>query len=73
MAKIVLDVGETFEHSHRRESATKLLTGDLEVEFGGQTHHLAPGDSITVPGETPHTLRNCAPGESVVQCDWHKL
>lgn len=71
MAKIILEPGETFEHSHTGSSNTKLIAGALEVEFGNHSQRLAPGQSITVPAHTPHTLRNCAEGESVIQCEKH--
>jgi quercetin dioxygenase-like cupin family protein len=40
------------------EESYAVETGTLDVCVAGQWRKLAPGESVTVPAETPHTLKN---------------
>lgn len=43
------------EHYHvGYEESFTVLRGELVVDADGETHHLSPGDEVTVPPETPH-------------------
>src|ERR1043165_6791738 len=44
-------------HMHAWDESYYVLAGELEVNFGGQTHVLAPGEFVHVPGETVHSFR----------------
>ena len=44
-------------HPHAEESY-HVLEGTLDVCVGGQWRQLAPGEKVTVPAGTPHTLKN---------------
>jgi quercetin dioxygenase-like cupin family protein len=44
-------------HAHRHEQCTTLLSGRLEVDVGGETIELGPGESLVIPGEVPHEAR----------------
>ena len=46
-------------HIHpRAEESYEVLSGTLEVCVGRQWRQVAPGESVTVPAGTPHTLKN---------------
>lgn len=43
------------EHYHvGYEESFTVLRGELALTVDGETHHLRPGDELTVPPETPH-------------------
>lgn len=43
------------EHYHvGYDESFTVLRGEFVVDIDGETHHLSPGDEITVPPETPH-------------------
>jgi mannose-6-phosphate isomerase-like protein (cupin superfamily) len=44
-------------HPHQEESY-EVLNGVLDVLIGGRWRELRPGESLTVPGGAPHTIRN---------------
>jgi mannose-6-phosphate isomerase-like protein (cupin superfamily) len=44
-------------HPHQAESFD-VLSGVLDVFIDGQWRELGPGESVTVPAGTPHTIRN---------------
>jgi quercetin dioxygenase-like cupin family protein len=46
-------------HVHpRQESGAELLSGSLVFEVDGVQRKLAPGDSISIPADTPHRFWN---------------
>jgi quercetin dioxygenase-like cupin family protein len=45
-------------HTHDREEVLVLLGGSLDVTAGDETHTLHAGDTIVVPANTAHQLRN---------------
>ncbi|EEF61795.1 cupin domain-containing protein [Pedosphaera parvula] len=57
-------------HPHAEESY-QVLSGTLDVCVAGQWRELKPGESITVPAGTPHTLKN-AHTEEVRLLNVHK-
>lgn len=52
-------------HVHpRQESGTELISGSLVFEIDGVRSKLAPGDSISIPANTPHCFWNDGDGEA---------
>ena len=51
-------------HYHAEESY-QVLAGTLEVRLGKEWQRVAPGQTLTVPKGTPHTLRNNEPVELI--------
>jgi quercetin dioxygenase-like cupin family protein len=46
-------------HTHpTAEESYAVLSGTLDICVGRQWRQLAPGESVTVPAGTPHTLKN---------------
>ena len=41
-------------HDHPQEQTGYLVSGRLRLTIGPQTHDVAPGDSWSIPGGTPH-------------------
>jgi transcriptional regulator with XRE-family HTH domain len=42
-----------------------VVKGALDIEMGGEKHHLAPGDAILFPADQPHRYRNPSKAETV--------
>jgi mannose-6-phosphate isomerase-like protein (cupin superfamily) len=51
-------------HYHAEESY-EVLSGTLEVRLGKEWKRVSPGETLTVPRGTPHTLRNSVPVELI--------
>jgi transcriptional regulator with XRE-family HTH domain len=49
--------GDVPPSSHEGEEFLFVLSGQLEVEIGGETHRLGPGDAIYYDSRTDHRLR----------------
>jgi quercetin dioxygenase-like cupin family protein len=45
-------------HSHPHEQFTYVQSGTLTLVIGGEAHDLSAGDSLVIPGGTPHFARN---------------
>ncbi len=45
-------------HTHDREEALVLIEGTLDVTAHGETHTLGAGDTIVIPANTAHQIRN---------------
>jgi quercetin dioxygenase-like cupin family protein len=43
-------------HAHDMEETFLVVDGSLAVYAGGETAHLGPGDTLTVPANVPHAL-----------------
>jgi transcriptional regulator with XRE-family HTH domain len=58
------------EHAdaHAPGTAENLVvsSGTIEIDVGGETHHLDAGDSILFEADSPHAYRNVGRGESVM-------
>mgnify|MGYP001595976022 CR=1 FL=1 len=54
--------------SHVGEEVGFVMTGELELTVGGETHRLAAGDSFVFRSEMPHSYRN--PGRSETRVVW---
>jgi quercetin dioxygenase-like cupin family protein len=44
------------EHQHPHEQLTYVLRGRLRMLVGGVVRELGPGDTICMPGGTPHAV-----------------
>jgi len=42
------------QHSHAAEEALYMLEGRAELTFGGQPHHVGPGDAVFFPSGAMH-------------------
>ncbi len=40
--------------------------GSVEIELGGTSHHLGPGDAMVFEADAPHTYRNAADEEAIM-------
>jgi len=59
-------------HTHpTAEESYAVVSGPLDVCVGSQWRKLAPGEAVTVPAGTPHTLKNES-GEEVRLINVHK-
>lgn len=56
------------KYSHPGSECGLILTGELVVEIGEETHVLRAGDSITFESTTPHAKRNLS--DQVCTCVW---
>ena len=43
------------EHSHPNEQLGFIIEGTFTFTIGGETKHLAPGDTYVIPGGVPHS------------------
>jgi len=68
MAKIILDPGEQFEHSHDQTSQTILEEGNVDLKMLGDKITLNIGQVVDVPAHTSHTLVNQGDVRAQVQC-----
>ncbi len=68
MATIVLQPGETFEHYHSAPSQTIHVRGDIEFSVDGSARLMRPRESISVPGNTKHSVRNLGARTAEVTC-----
>ncbi len=56
------------EHIHPHETEHfEVVSGRLQVIFGGQVHDLGPGDSVAVPPGVPHHFGHPGDEEAVVE------
>jgi mannose-6-phosphate isomerase-like protein (cupin superfamily) len=56
MAKITLEPGEQFAHSHAFESSTVLLAGEASLRMQGRDTVLIVNQPVFVPSDTEHVL-----------------
>ena len=54
--------GISKRHAHAWDQANWIASGEAEVDVDGQTLHLGPGDSVIIPGGTPHSFENRGQG-----------
>jgi quercetin dioxygenase-like cupin family protein len=54
----------TPRHAHPGPEMIRVLEGELEFALGegGDLVALRPGDTVSIPGMTPHSYRNAGPG-----------
>jgi len=54
--------GISKRHAHAWDQANWVASGEAEVDVDGEVYRLAAGDSIVIPGGSPHSFSN--PGET---------
>jgi quercetin dioxygenase-like cupin family protein len=63
-ASLAPDIGVP-RHTHTREEETYyVLSGELKVEVDNQGFLLQPGDTLLVPRNTPHQIKNTGTAEN---------
>ncbi|MGH9886262.1 MAG: cupin domain-containing protein, partial [bacterium] len=45
------------EHSHPNEEVWNVISGELEITIGGESHRAGPGCAALVPPNTAHSIR----------------
>jgi quercetin dioxygenase-like cupin family protein len=68
MARIILEPGERFEHSHADRSFSALESGEAEIVHEGRAELLTVGSPVTTPPNISHTLVNVGRMAAVVNC-----
>lgn len=64
--EIFFDTGIFSEpHAHDEEQAAYHVTGRFEVDLGGGTITVGPGDGYSIPRQAPHSVR-CLEGGSYI-------
>ena len=72
MATISLEIGETFEHYHATESFTQHVVGSLELSYNDESYVLLDSETIKVPAQTSHTVKNVGMMVAVFKCYNHE-
>jgi mannose-6-phosphate isomerase-like protein (cupin superfamily) len=57
-------VGEPLHVHPRQESGAELLSGSLIFNVAGERRQVGPGETITIPANTPHRFSNEGPGDA---------
>ena len=58
MAEFFLKAGAVLdEHSHPHEQIGYLITGKLDFNIGGEAFKAEAGDSWTIAGDVPHSVK----------------
>ena len=70
MATIIIEPGETFEHTHSRQGATILREGDVELEIDGDRRSLQRDVPIQIRAGQHHVMRNVGNTPARIDC-WH--
>jgi quercetin dioxygenase-like cupin family protein len=45
------------EHTHPFDVYAAIIQGELWLSCGGNTRHIAPGETFSLPKDTPHSER----------------
>jgi quercetin dioxygenase-like cupin family protein len=80
IAFVELDPGSVVaEHSHENEQLGFVIRGSLAFRIGSETRDVGPGDTWSIPANTPHEVTAGPEGAVVVDVfspprdDWHDL
>ncbi|MEM6316235.1 MAG: cupin domain-containing protein [Bacteroidota bacterium] len=58
IAHVTIEAGHDLpEHHHVHEQVTNVLSGELEMTVGGETHLCTEGTVVTIPSNVPHSAR----------------
>lgn len=57
--------GPPLHTHHYAEESYQVLSGTLDVQLGKEWKRIGPGETLTVPRGTPHTLRTPVPVELI--------
>jgi len=67
------------EHSHENEQLGIMISGSVEFRVGDESRQLGPGDTWSIPANTPHEVHTGPEGAimidvfSPVREDWKPL
>lgn len=67
------------EHRHANEQLGIAIAGSLHFRIGEEERHVGPGETWTIPSDTPHSARGGPEGAVVVEVfapprtDWQGL
>ena len=67
------------EHSHENEQLGILISGSCEFRVGDETRELGPGDTWSIPANTPHEVHTGPDGAVMIDVfapvreDWKPL
>ena len=77
---VELDPGSVVpEHSHENEQLGILISGSCEFRVGDETRELGPGDTWSIPANTPHEVHTGPDGAVMIDVfapvreDWKPL
>jgi mannose-6-phosphate isomerase-like protein (cupin superfamily) len=68
VARILLEPGEEFEHSHSVASVSLLETGRASIRHGEKTELLTIGVPVVTPANVSHTIVNTGTIIATVNC-----
>lgn len=68
MARISLEPGEEFEHSHSVTSVSLLKVGRADIRHGEKTEPLTIGVPVVTPAGVSHTIVNTGTIIATVNC-----
>lgn len=68
MAKIILEPGESFEHSHTENSITVLIEGRAKYTDKSISKELDLSEILITPPNISHLLENIGDVECVLKC-----
>ena len=54
-------------HAHEEEQLFVVLEGEVDMDLGGESRRLRPGDAVLIPAWVPHSVRST--GGPVYQLD----
>ena len=58
LSEVTLEPGAVVPlHSHPHEQAGRCLSGEFELEVGGEARRIRAGDTYLIPGGVPHSAR----------------
>jgi len=57
--------GEVRHLHHRARQLFFVISGRLQIDFDSETFGLEPGDSLEVPPQQPHRVRNVSAADAV--------
>ena len=72
MASILLQPGETFEHSHNDTSDTVHVSGKVEFVVGSSKHIMRSGERISTPPHIFHAITNVGSEIAQIDCIHHR-
>jgi len=71
MAKIILEPGEVFEHTHDTDTTTGLVSGEVELRIRSETIRLELHRKVKISAHTPHSIVNIGNEEAVCRCHYN--